>query len=286
MTQQLLPDQLRDLWQSIEAKARPADDYERMKDEWFGQYKAEWKQSLILPGQPNLKKGLLFELAQYLKLSPADVERRCKNASGEITKEWDASVREEDRASVEAFYNKSAAEIYGLLWWHTLEDDLTPLSYLAARKFAIDRRCKRYLDFGSGVGSGALLFRHAGFAATCADISSPMLNFCQFRFELRNWPGKFIDLKQQQLPAMEYDFITAMDVFEHLFDPMEAAERLINALKPGGYLMGRWAIEEHDHRRGHIVKDLRPTIARMKDLGMSEVWRDDWLWGHQVFQKK
>jgi 2-polyprenyl-3-methyl-5-hydroxy-6-metoxy-1,4-benzoquinol methylase len=281
-----LPDRLAELWTSIEAKQRDVDDYERLKNRWLDEHKQIWREALMLPGQTSLKPSLLTEIGQYDHTSDlAEVERRCRNAGKELTKEWDATVNEADRTSVESFYNQSKAEIYGLLWWHTLEDDLTPLSYVLAMKFAVNCGARTYLDFGSGVGSGAVLFHHAGLETTCADISAPMLNFCRFRFKLRNWSGEFIDLKQACLPKEQYDFITALDVFEHLYDPIDAAERLCRALRPGGHIMGRWAIEEDDDRRGHIVKDLRPTIERMKEMGMTEVWRDDWLWGHRIFRK-
>jgi hypothetical protein len=76
-----------------------------------------------------------------------------------------------------------------------------------------------------------------------------------------------------------------MDVFEHLSDPVEAAEKLWNALKPGGFLYGRISAEPDEDRPQHIVHDFEPTFERMRALGFVEVWRDDWVWGHQVFRK-
>jgi SAM-dependent methyltransferase len=79
--------------------------------------------------------------------------------------------------------------------------------------------------------------------------------------------------------------ITAMDVFEHLSDPLEAVEKLWSALKKGGFLYGRISAEDDENRPQHIVHDFEPTFERMRALGLIEVWRDEWLWGHQVFQK-
>lgn len=283
----LLPDQLKELWRSIEAKERSADDYETLKDQWFAEYEAIWRDALVSGGHPDLKLSLLAELGQYVGVTDlAEMERLCRTAPAELAKEWDAWVDERDQSSVESFYNRSKAEIYGLLWWHTLLDDNTPLSYVLAAEFAKQKGGRTYLDFGSGVGSGALVFRHAGFGVTCADISSPMLDFCRFRLASRGWPGRFIDLKAESLPEDAYDFVTAMDVFEHLYDPVDAIERIWRSMTPGGHVLGRWALEDNDRRRGHIVKDLGPTYARMRELGMVEVWRDDWVWGHQVFQKR
>src|SRR4051794_14898773 len=133
----LLPDRLKQLWQSIESKQRPADDYETQKDAWFAEYRAKWDDALITAGQPTLKASLLAELGRYTDTPDLnEVERRCRAAPGELAKEWDAMVNAKDRASVEAFYDRSKAEIYGLLWWHTLQEDDTPLSYVLAMEFA------------------------------------------------------------------------------------------------------------------------------------------------------
>jgi len=76
-----------------------------------------------------------------------------------------------------------------------------------------------------------------------------------------------------------------MDVFEHLADPIEAVDRLAAALKPGGYLFGRFASDPDPARPQHIVFDFAPTFQRLASRGMTEVWKDIRLWGHQVFQK-
>jgi hypothetical protein len=76
-----------------------------------------------------------------------------------------------------------------------------------------------------------------------------------------------------------------MDVFEHLSDPIGAVENLWKALKNQGFLYARIDAEPDEDRPQHIVRDFGPTFERMWELGFVEVWRDKWLWGHQVFQK-
>jgi 2-polyprenyl-3-methyl-5-hydroxy-6-metoxy-1,4-benzoquinol methylase len=135
------------------------------------------------------------------------------------------------------------------------------------------------------VGSGGLLFASHGFQATLADISSSLLGFSAWRLGIRKLPAQYIDLKHSLLPSQGFDVITAMDVFEHLSDPVEAVEKLWNALNPGGFLYARISAETDEDRPQHIVQDFEPTFDRMRALGFVEVWRDEWLWGHQVFQK-
>jgi SAM-dependent methyltransferase len=118
-----------------------------------------------------------------------------------------------------------------------------------------------------------------------ADISSSLLRFSAWRLGIRKLPAQYIDLKLSGLPSQAFDVITAMDVFEHLSDPVEAIEQLWKALKPGGFLYARISAEPDEERPQHIVEDFEPTFERMRALGLVEVWRDEWLWGHQVFQK-
>jgi hypothetical protein len=79
--------------------------------------------------------------------------------------------------------------------------------------------------------------------------------------------------------------ILAMDVFEHLVEPVEIAERLWRALKPGGLLFARIHAEADPSHPQHIVENFDPTFTRMEELGFVETWRDRALWGHLLFKK-
>ena len=48
---------------------------------------------------------------------------------------------------------------------------------------------------------------------------------------------------------------------------------------------GRKRISEAVERQLSTL-DFAPTFARLRELGFVEAWRDEWLWGHQVFQKQ
>jgi len=48
----------------------------------------------------------------------------------------------------------------------------------------------------------------------------------------------------------------------------------------------RVVAEDDPDRPHHIVRDFAPTFARMRAIGLVETWRDGWLWGHQLFEKR
>jgi mycofactocin glycosyltransferase len=284
--EKLLPDQLKDFWQAVVQNEHTAEEYTNAYDRSLAEYRQAWERALILDGHRDLQGSLFAELGRYTQCTDvAEVQRRCEHAVASLKREWEDTVQPADTRSIERFYDESQAMLYELTGWHTLSEDVSPLSYVLALRFAQQHGCRSYLDFGSGVGSGGILFARHGLETTLADISSSLLRFSAWRLGIRKLSAQYIDLKVSKLPNEGFDVITAMDVFEHLSDPVEAVEKLWKALKPGGFLYARISAEPDEARPQHIVEDFEPTFERMRALGFVEVWRDEWLWGHQVFQK-
>jgi mycofactocin glycosyltransferase len=283
----LVPDQLKALWKEVEAKRLTYDEFVQEQNRLTDDLKRVWAAALSLEGHSDLTQSLLSETGLYSGCADlAEVERRCRAGVTAVKQEWEASFRPGDNRTVEEFYNQSRAYVYDLMWWHTLTDDLSPLAYVLALQFAQAHACRTHLDFGSGSGAGSILFARNGFDVALADISSSMLEFSRWRLALRGVTAKFFDLKTDKLPSAAFDVITAMDVFEHLVDPVSVATDLATALRPGGLLIGRFTPSPDATHPQHIVLDFKPTFDRMKELGLVEVWRDEWLWGHQAFQKR
>jgi 2-polyprenyl-3-methyl-5-hydroxy-6-metoxy-1,4-benzoquinol methylase len=284
--EKLLPERLKDFWQAVQRHEHTAEEYTLEYERLLAAYRQTWGRALIFDGHQDLRESLLTELGRYTQcMDVAEVRRRCELAVASVKREWEDKVQSADRRSIERFYDESQAMLYELMWWHTLGDDLSPLAYVLALRFAQQRGCQRYLDFGAGVGSGGILCARHGLQVTLADISSSLLRFSAWRLGIRKLSAQYVDLKLSGLASQAFDFITAMDVFEHLREPVEAAEHLWKALMPGGFLYVRISAEADEERPQHIVRDFGPTYERMQRLGFVEVWRDEWLWGHQVFQK-
>jgi SAM-dependent methyltransferase len=284
---ELLPDRLKELWSRVERKQLTVAEAEHRQERFLDEYRTIWTEALILEGQGDLRQSLLRELAAYLGCADlVALESRCKDATQALSDDWRRLVDPADTRSIERFYNQGQGYLLELMWWHTLVDDHGPLAYVLALDFARQRGSgRRYLDFGAGVGAGGLLFARHGFQVSNADISSTLLRFSQWRMERRGLSAEFIDLKDAALPPDAFDTITAMDVFEHLPDPVKTVDHLAIALKRGGFLFGRFAAEPDQDRPQHIVFDFGPVLERLASWGFTQVWRDEWLWGHQVFQK-
>jgi 2-polyprenyl-3-methyl-5-hydroxy-6-metoxy-1,4-benzoquinol methylase len=283
----LLAIRLRELWEDARENYNQSPQQCAASQELeLKEYAAVWARALLLPGEQELVHSVLVEIARQHGIHDlALVRRQCETAVHENKLDWEQRVRTLDSGEVEKYYDSAHHYIDELMWWHTLAEDNSPLAYVAALEFALVAGCRTYLDFGSGVGSGALLFQSHGFDVSLADISSSMLSFCRYRFAQRDRGATFINLQESNLPEAAFDFITAMDVFEHLVEPAAAVDTLHRCLKSGGYIYGRFASEIDRERPQHIVHDFGPVFERFAELGFKEVYRDDWLWGHQVFQK-
>lgn len=285
--EKLMPDQLKDLWKEVEQKELTPEAFQREEELKIAGYQKLWQEALCQERHTDLQESLLKELGNYLKCDDmGEIKRRCQASVAMHKEDWETNVDPNNGQSIESHYAENESVLYELMWWHSLIEDNSPLAYVTALCFARQHGCRQYLDYGSGVGSGGLLFAREGREVTLADISSPLLRFCRWRFEQRNLHGTFLDLKTTGLPENSFDLITAMDVFEHLVDPVETVEILSKALTPGGFLFARLGGEEDEDRPEHIVHDFEPTFARLRELGLEQVWQDEWLWGHQVFQKK
>jgi len=280
----LLPDRLRKLWGDVEAGRLAWEAAMQEQERLLGGYRAQWEHALLEAPETDLRAGLLREMSAFANSDLGEAERRCAGALGDLRREWERNVDPGRRETIERFY-ESQSTIYELMEWHSLHDDNGPLAYVLALEIARAHSVARCLDFGSGVGSGALLFGGAGIHTTLADISSTLLQFCRWRLARRSLHAGFLDLKQTGLPDEGFDMVLAMDVFEHLADPVDAVERIWRALKPGGLLFARIHAEDDPDRPHHIVRDFEPTFARLRELGLVETWRDGWLWGHQLFEK-
>jgi len=282
----LLPDRLKELWGRVDTGHLSPDAAQEEQEVLLGEYRAIWTKALLYENETDLKHSLLRELATYLDRDDlVEIEARCRAIGPELRGDWERIVRRGDPSSIDRFYDESQAHLFELMWWHSLAEDQTPLAYVMALDFARRHPGRRYLDFGAGVGSGAILFAQHGFKVAIADISSSLLRFAEWRLAQRGLTAQIVDLKASRLPTNAFDLITTMDVFEHLHDPLAAVDQLADALSPGGHVFGRFAAEKDPERPQHILFEFEPTFQRLATHGLIEAWRDQWLWGHQVFRK-
>src|SRR6185503_20970800 len=117
------------------------------------------------------------------------------------------------------------------------ENGKPPLNYARAALLARERGIRRVLDFGCGIGSGALCLATVGCEVHAADIAKELLRFVQHRFSLRRRSVRLIDLNEERPSPGRYDMITGFDVLEHIPDQRGKLRELASYLCDGGYLL-------------------------------------------------
>ncbi|MCX7790744.1 MAG: mycofactocin biosynthesis glycosyltransferase MftF, partial [Chloroflexaceae bacterium] len=115
-----------------------------------------------------------------------------------------------------------------------------------------------------------MLARH-GLEVTLADVNPRLNEYARWRFARRSLPVRVIDLPPgpPDLPVAAFDFISAVDVFEHLPDPGATLTALATALRPGGALF--------IHLPGNVDPDhpmhlWRRPATLLRHLGAAGLW--------------
>lgn len=248
--------------------------------------RSRWTE-VLAPQTGDLRQDLVLELAAYFGATVPEVERQLADATEQFTREWNERVHDPaDERAVTRFYNESTTELFDLARWHA-ED---PIHYrtLMCLDVATTRPGRRMLDYGSGIGSDALVFAAAGFHVTLADISEPLLAFARWRLQRRGFDVEAIDLKRARPPRGRFDVTLCFDVLEHIHRPLRTVGTIQRAMTPGGLLFVHAPFGEDPIRPMHVVHSDVIT-PRMRSVGF--LWREDlerpfpeWLWHPRVYE--
>jgi len=191
------------------------------------------------PAGRGLATAMADDIASFTGESSEHVLARMERGNEEFSELWTATaVDVGDPRSVEGFYADQFVEAYELANWHAgRTSGSPPLNYARAALLARERHLRRVLDFGSGIGSGALCLSAAGCDVHAADVAKRLLSFTRHRFASRQVDLVAIDLASGERPRYQYyDLITCFDVLEHIPDQRSKLNELASYLRVGGLL--------------------------------------------------
>ena len=221
----------------------------------------------MLDPYTDLRASLVGELAAYLDKPKEEVLERCRAGADELAEAWraaDPRTAEE----VAAFYEQTDAYLYDLTWWHALAEDESALAGVEAFEAAVGHRARTVLDFGSGIGSLGLLMARHGLDVTLAEINPTLSDYARWRFDLRGLSASFLNAGSEALPGAAFDFVSAVDVLEHLPDPRAALRILAAALRPGGTLFVHLPPEADGSRPMHLWHDSEALLRHLDEAGL------------------
>lgn len=232
-----------------------------------------WYWALKLPGR-TLSQTLAEEVALYFGKSVDEVIDFWYTSTERLRDEW-LEQNPQSEAEIVNYYDTNTTYIYELSYWHTLHMNLGLIENARSMQKALEFPGRKYLDFGGGTGSNIILFNNSGFECTIADISSSLLDFARWRFERRNIRAKIVDTKTEELPENEFDFVTAVEILEHVTDPLKTMQTIMKVTKPGGIIVAWIPFFKDELRPMHLVTDLNVADKFVTELGLEEIWRED-----------
>ncbi|HEV8643930.1 MAG TPA: class I SAM-dependent methyltransferase [Methylomirabilota bacterium] len=203
----------------------------------------------------------LDDLATFTGLSrEACLTRLREYSSAEMVEAW---RRADPRTAgdILRFYQSTDLYVWELMQWHASpsRSPYWETLGLLAERFPATVGFRRVYDFGCGVGTDALFLAERGYEVALVDVEGPAFRFARHRFARRGRTARFLP-SASMLPEPDgvYDVAICFDVFEHLPEPLEAARRLITALRPGGLLVEKGSFsgsQTHPyHLEGHEAR--------------------------------
>lgn len=226
-----------------------------------------WADALALSGR-YLRRSLVGELAEYLERPPDKVLEDCRSGAERLKREWLESAPDSPE-KVSEFYRDTNDYLYDLTWWHTLSEDESALAAVEALEVAEDCMARTVLDFGAGIGSLGILLAKNGFEVTLAEINPVLADYSRHRFARRGLTASFLDVTSETLPEAAFDFVSAVDVMEHLPEPGETLRSLAGALRPGGTLYIHLPPDDgNDPRPMHLWHDRDVLLGEIEGAGL------------------
>lgn len=134
----------------------------------------------------------------------------------------------------------------------------------------------RAADIGAAGGGNTRVLVHHGWDAIAIDVSPTAVEFARLR-GIDAYQG---DACYLPLSTGDFDFVLAMDVFQHVPDDRTAVRELTRILRPGGTALvsvpcdlSLWSA--HDVALGHVRRYSRHTFTELlesADLHIDKMW--------------
>jgi len=169
---------------------------------------------------------------------------------------------------IRKFYEETELYIWELTNWQSsadfkfYRDNLHSLEAIAPV-----RTHRRFLDYGSGVGTVASLMAAQGYEVTIADVPGKTFEYAQFRLKREGHRFTAIPITSAEPPTLGgFDLITCFDVLEHVPQPERVVRVLANCLRTNGVASIFAAFyDPQGHHPHHLEENIR-------QFGNKKVW--------------
>lgn len=133
--------------------------------------------------------------------------------------------------TVNHYNSKDRLEVYESRY----EDGIYATRATEATKFLAQIEGKRILDAGCGIGFFSGLCNRKNASVYSLDWARALLEHCNHNYN----PGQVIqgDIKEIPFPNGAFDWVLALDVIEHLYDPSKFLTEIARVLRKEGRLL-------------------------------------------------
>lgn len=253
-------------------KPDPSQWSPRQRDLYRSTAMEAFRAGLLRPGCAGVRESVLADLTEYSGLTEQECVHRATHSQVYATEEWGDLPSEPTPAELIEFYQRNSSWIFGLLWYAYLQAEgyAWPAAVAIGDDLGINRPSADVLDFGAGVGAGALMFQELGDRPTAADISGPLLDFATFRAQCRRTDLSTIDLKESTPSKASFDVVCAVQTMAHVPDVGATAAMLNAALRSDGLLFADFDTHERRRTDSRLYDDDLPLRRATRRAGFVE----------------
>ncbi len=205
------------------------------------------------------------ELSDFLGVSIRDIVATMYNAPETLAASWhqaSPSTPEE----IHKWYCETDGYLYELCLYHALSPSYPPMSQ------AVIDWCRaiggRTLDFGGGNGDISIRLAQSGHDIEYCDVPGKTLDFAAWRFARRSLSIPVHKSTNPLSPHIDgtYNIIIALDVLEHLPDPIHFCEIFFQHIQPGGFLIAKPSFTTDDTHPMHLASNAHFTHSFDQEL--------------------
>jgi len=216
------------------------------------------------------------DVSEFLGVKPEEViEKTFKRSAALDSKtEWlkDNPQTSEDRDN---WYKNSVTYLYDLIWFEQAKETISPV-HPGLLQICQNNNYKKILDFGGGTG-GTLFYITNRFPikAFYYDLETIARKFAEFRIKKYQTPDfNFLNSEDEVNDHANYDMVIALDVLEHLNNPLKYASWLVSITRPGGMVYISAPFSALENYPMHLESNLRYVNTfeeYMVSLGLKKV---------------